>query len=412
MSKETPYLRVGTTYYKTIEKPLISGDKISILVRWNRETIVSDHGKTYVSTVPKFDGFCCIPNHLNYQKVIEGFYNMYNEIPHQPDEVNEELLSIKEKILFSLKFMEHIFGEQLEIGLDYLKILLQYPTQILPILCLVSKERSTGKSTFIKWLKAIFGLNMTYIKGDSFSSQFNADWTSMLIVAIDEVFFDKKEITERLKYLSTTDKDKKEAKGKDREEIDFFAKFILCSNNEDNFIQIDENEIRFWIIKIKPIKSENTEFLKNLNSEIPYFLKYLIQRPFHSQKKTRMWFTHTEIRTSALQKLVWKNNNKLESRIIELLFEFFESVEDQEINAIPHDLLNMLNKMFKSSYWTINDLRKLLKEVWNLEPQKNSLAYIKYDIDNDGSFCQQNKIGRYFTIERNFISQKFDEMMK
>jgi hypothetical protein len=412
MSKETPYLRVGTTYYKTIEKPLISGDKISILVRWNRETIVSDHGKTYVSTVPKFDGFCCIPNHLNYQKVIEGFYNMYNEIPHQPDEVNEELLSIKEKILFSLKFMEHIFGEQLEIGLDYLKILLQYPTQILPILCLVSKERSTGKSTFIKWLKAIFGLNMTYIKGDSFSSQFNADWTSMLIVAIDEVFFDKKEITERLKYLSTTDKDKKEAKGKDREEIDFFAKFILCSNNEDNFIQIDENEIRFWIIKIKPIKSENTEFLKNLNSEIPYFLKYLIQRPFHSQKKTRMWFTHTEIRTSALQKLVWKNNNKLESRIIELLFEFFESVEDQEINAIPHDLLNMLNKMFKSSYLTINDLRKLLKEVWNLEPQKNSLAYIKYDIDNDGSFCQQNKIGRYFTIERNFISQKFDEMMK
>nr|WP_317129799.1 DUF5906 domain-containing protein [Chryseobacterium mulctrae] len=120
--------------------------------------------------------------------------------------------------------MEHIFGEQLELGLDYIKILLQYPIQMLPILCLVSKERSTGKSTFIKWLKSIFGLNMTYIKGDSFSSQFNSDWTSMLIVAIDEVFFEKKEITERLKYLSTTDKDKKEAKGKDREEVEFFWK--------------------------------------------------------------------------------------------------------------------------------------------------------------------------------------------
>ncbi|ROI09820.1 hypothetical protein EGI11_03425 [Chryseobacterium sp. H3056] len=412
MSQNTPYLRVGTSYYKTIEKPLISGDKISILVRWNRETIVSDHGKTYVSSIPKYDGFCCIPSHLNYQKVIEGFYNMYNEIPYQPDEANEQLHSIKDKIAFSLNFMEHIFGEQIELGLDYLKILLQYPTQILPILCLVSKERATGKSTFIKWLKSIFGLNMTYIKGDSFGSQFNADWTSMLIVAIDEVFFDKKEITERLKYLSTTDKDKKEAKGKDREEIDFFAKFILCSNNEDNFIQIDENEIRFWIIKIKPIKFENTEFLSNLNSEIPHFLNYLIQRPFYSHKKTRMWFTHTDIRTPALQKLVWKNNNKLESRIIELLFEFFESVEDQEINVIPQDILNMLNKMFKSSYWTINDVRKLLKEIWNLEPQKNSLAYVKYDLDYGGSFYQQNKTGRYFTIERNFISQKFDEMMK
>ena len=124
-----------------------------------------------------------------------------------------------------------------------------------------------------------------------------------------------------------------------------------------------------------------------------------------------MWFTHTELRTTALQKLVWKNNNKLESRIIELLFEFFESVEDPEINAVPQDILNMLNKMFKNSYWTINDVRKLLKEIWKLEPQKNSLAYIKYDMDYGGSFYQQNKLGRYFTIKRNFISQKFDEMM-
>ena len=148
MSTEVPYLRVGTSYYKTIEKPLISGDKISILVRWNRETIVSDHGKTYVSSVPKFDGFCCIPNHLNYQQVIEGFYNVYNEMPFQPNGEKADLQSIKEKIPFSLDFMQHIFGEQIELGLDYLKILLLYPTQILPILCLVSKERVTGKTTF------------------------------------------------------------------------------------------------------------------------------------------------------------------------------------------------------------------------------------------------------------------------
>lgn len=405
MSEKIPYLRVGPTYYKTIEKPLISGDKISILVRWNRETIVSDHGKTYVLTVPKFDGFCCIPSHLQYQQIIDGFYNTYNKIPYQPIEENLAIDFLQEKILFSLKFMEHIFGEQLELGLDYIKILLQYPTQILPILCLVSKERSTGKSTFIKWLKSIFGLNMTYIKGDSFRSQFNSDWTSMLIVAIDEVFFDKKEITERLKYLSTTDKDKKEAKGKDREEVEFFGKFIRCSNNEDNFIQIDENEIRFLIIKVRSIKSENTEFLNNLISEIPYFLRFLIERPFSTEKKTRMWFSADEIRTKALQKLVWKNNNKLESKIIEFLYEFFENTEDSNIHCVPQDIFNMLGKMFSKQYWTINDVRKLLKKSWKLEPQNNSLAYIKYDIDYSGSFYQQNKTGRYFTIEKDFILQ-------
>ena len=408
MSQKIPYIRVGTTYYKVIEKPLISGDKTSVLVRWNRETIVSDHGKTYVSTVPKFDGFCCIPEHLNYQQIVQGFYNIYNEIPFAPSSEKENL---KNNIPFSLNFVAHIFGEQLEMGLDYLKILLQFPTQILPILCLVSKERATGKSTFIKWLKEIFGLNMTYIKGDSFGSQFNSDWAAMLLVAIDEVFFDKKEITERLKYLSTTNKDKLEAKGKDREEIDFFAKFILCSNNEENFIQIDENEIRFWILKINPIKTENTEFLNNLISEIPYFLRYLIERPFSTEKKTRMWFSADEIRTKALQKLVFKNNNKLESKIIELLYEFFESNNDEEINVVPQDLLNMIIRMFRLTYWTRNDIRNLLKETWNLNPQNNGLTYIRYDLDFAGIFYQNNSVGRYFTIKKDFILNKRVEML-
>jgi len=408
MSQKIPYIRVGTTYYKVIEKPLISGDKTSVLVRWNRETIVSDHGKTYVSTVPKFDGFCCIPEHLNYQQIVQGFYNIYNEIPFHPSSETEGL---KSKIPFSLNFVAHIFGEQLEMGLDYLKILLQFPTQILPILCLVSKERATGKSTFIKWLREIFGLNMTYIKGDSFGSQFNSDWAAMLLVAIDEVFFDKKEITERLKYLSTTNKDKLEAKGKDREEIDFFAKFILCSNNEENFIQIDENEIRFWILKINPIKTENTEFLNNLISEITYFLRYLIERPFSTEKKTRMWFSADEIRTKALQKLVFKNNNKLESKIIELLYEFFESNNDEGINVVPQDLLNMIIRMFRLTYWTRNDIRNLLKETWKLNPQNNGLTYIRYDLDFAGIFYQNNSVGRYFTIKKDFILNKRVEML-
>lgn len=70
MSKKIPYIRVGTTYYKIIEKPLISGDTTSVLVRWNRETIISDHGKTFLSSIPKYDGFCCIPEHLDYQQYV------------------------------------------------------------------------------------------------------------------------------------------------------------------------------------------------------------------------------------------------------------------------------------------------------------------------------------------------------
>ena len=401
------YIRVGTTYYKLIERPQISGDKITTLTKWSREIIIQDHGKKIIYDIPKYDGFCCIPNHLKYQKTIENFYNIYNEIPHQP---SISRVSVDE-IPFSISFLQHIFGNQVDLGLDYLKILLENPTQILPILCLVSKERATGKTTFLKWLKEIFGRNMTYIKGDSFNSQFNSDWASMLLIAIDEVFFDRKEITERLKYLSTTNKDKLENKGKDREEIDFFGKFILCSNNEDNFIQIDENEIRFWVLKINPIKLENTEFLQNLISEIPQFLSFLIHRKFHSQKKSRMWFSPDEIKTKALQKLVFKNGNKLEAKMVELLYEFFESNEVQEISVVPQDILNMLNRMFRQLNFSRNDVRTILKDKWKLEPQKNGLTYIRYDIDYSGNFCENNAVGRYFKISKNFILEKYVDLL-
>ena len=407
MIEEIPYIRVGTIYYKLIERPQISGDKIVTLTKWSRETIIQDHHKKYIFDVPKYDGFCCIPDHLNYRKTIDNFYNIYNQIPYQPSLVKVTAADIP----FTISFLEHIFGRQIDLGLDYLKILLEKPTQILPILCLVSKERATGKTTFLKWLKEIFGLNMTYIKGDAFSSQFNSDWASMLLIAIDEVFFDRKEITERLKYLSTTNKDKLENKGKDREEIDFFGKFILCSNNEDNFIQIDENEIRFWILKINPIKSENTEFLENLKNEIPLFLSFLINRAFYSPKKTRMWFASEDIKTKALQKLVFKNANKLEYKMVELLYEFFESNDDDEINVVPQDMLNMLNRMFKQTNFTRNDVRNILKDKWKLEPQKNGLTYIRYDIDYSGNFYQNNSVGRFFNISRNFISVKSVDLL-
>ena len=407
MKENIPYIRVGTIYYKLIERPQISGDSAITLAKWSREIIVQDHGKKYIYDVPKYDGFCCIPNHLVYKKTIGNFYNMYKEIPIQP---SISKVSIEE-IPYSISFLHHIFRKQIDLGLDYLKILLEKPIQVLPILCLVSKERATGKTTFLKWLKEIFGLNMTYIKGDSFNSQFNSDWASMLLIAIDEVFFDRKEITERLKYLSTTNKDKLENKGKDREEIDFFGKFILCSNNEDTFIQIDENEIRFWVLKINPIKSENTEYLENLKNEIPLFLKFLIDRPFFSPKKTRMWFESSDIKTKALQKLVFKNGNKLESKMVELLYEFFESSEDQEINVVPQDILNMINRMFKQTYYTRNEVRNVLKNKWKLEPQKNGLAYIRYDIDYSGHFCQNNSVGRYFNISRNFIFEKYVDLL-
>ena len=134
-----PYIRVGVVYYKKIEQPLASGDKFTTLAYWNISTIKQDESVEKLNSISKFDSFCIIPNHLNYSQVIGNSYNKYEPFEHK---------ATKGKFEKTIQFFNHIFGEQYEIGLDYFKILLERPTQILPILCLVSESRNTGKTTF------------------------------------------------------------------------------------------------------------------------------------------------------------------------------------------------------------------------------------------------------------------------
>ncbi|GIM52637.1 hypothetical protein CAPN004_16670 [Capnocytophaga cynodegmi] len=124
-----------------------------------------------------------------------------------------------------------------------------------------------------------------------------------------------------------------------------------------------------------------------------------------------MWFASEDLKTKALQKLILKNSNKLECKMIELLYEFFEANEVQEISVVPQDILNMLTKMFRQIYFSRNDVRTILKEKWKLEPQKNGLSYIRYDIDYSGNFCQNNAVGRYFNIPKDFILQKYVDLL-
>ena len=398
--KKIPYIRVGTAYYKRVKAPTIAGHFNDILVHWNMETIKQDHGKDHLSKIPKYDGFTCMPSHVNFQQEYLGFYNIYSPLGKSPKAGS---------ISKSLAFVKHIFGKHYELGLDYLQLLYLKPIQVLPILCLVSKERSTGKSTFLKWLKEIFDNNLTYLTNDSFSSQFNADWANKLLICIDEVLFNKEELTERIKYLSTTNINKLEAKGKDKREVEFFGKFILCSNNEDSFIKIDINETRFWVKKIPVLEQEETNFLENLIQEIPGFMYFLSNRKLSSEHATRMWFTAQQIKTKALFKLVQNNRNRVEKELASILLSVMEKFDLETINLCPTDALAALNKTRVKT--DLTQLRDLLKMNWKLENQKNSNSYQKFEIWSNGDIAFTNSKGRYYTIEKTFLTQNFDETM-
>lgn len=396
------YVRVGTTYYKKSLYPTFFGDPIEVLVPWSPELIRQDHGKNILSEIETYDGFICIPENRSeyYKKRVQDYYNTYHAISKQPKEGN---------IANTLKFISHIFGEQVELGLDYIQLLYLKPTQLLPILCIVSKERATGKSTLLKWLKELFEFNMTFLTNNDFTSQFNSDWTNRLLIAIDEAFLKADELTERIKYLSTTNTHKTEAKGKDKKEAHFFGKFILASNNETSFIKIDADEIRFWVRKIEPFQNEDVDFLNKLVVEIPAFLHFLSNRELSTENKSRMWFTPQQIKTKALQNLIKHNCSKIEIEIANVLINVMDSIDADNVQFCFSDLLNFLNK-YKVKYED-SEIKKILKNNWKLEQQSNSNQYQKITVTNDLDFYQNLSKGRFYSISRKFLEQNFDELM-
>jgi len=396
LRNESPFVRVGTTLYKIVNQPRLNGGYVKKRIVWNNETLCQDYGKDYLANVPKYDGFCTVPDHVNYRQVIDNFLNLYEPIGHQPKEGD---FSHIQALLY------HIFGEQYELGVDYLQLLYLHPIQKLPILLLVSEERNTGKSTFLNFLKAMFRNNVTFNTNEDFRSQFNSDWTGKLIIVVDEVLLNRREDSERLKNLSTTLSYKVEAKGKDRDEIAFFAKFVLCSNNERLPVIIDPGETRYWVRKIHHLENDDTHFLQKLIEEIPAFLYFLQHRTLTTQNVSRMWFSPKQTETAALLKIIRCNKSKYEVEAAELIKEIMECMEIDSFSFCLNDLLILLNlsQVRIDKHW----LRKIVTEDWKLTPAPNGLTYTTYlfACNKERRFEPIRRVGRYYTITRKQLDE-------
>ena len=385
------FIRVGTSLYKIVEQPRLNGGYVKKRIAWNNETLRQDYGKDYIGSVPKYDGFCTVPEHIGYRPVVGKFLNLYEPIDHRPKEGDFSHIQ---------SLIRHIFGEQYELWMDYLKLLYLQPIQKLPILLLVSEERNTGKSTFLNFLKALFQNNVTFNTNEDFRSQFNSDWAGKLLIVVDEVLLNRREDSERLKNLSTTLSYKVEAKGKDRDEIAFFAKFVLCSNNEYLPVIIDAGETRYWVRKIERLQSDDTDFLQKLKAEIPAFLHFLQHRQLSSEKENRMWFTPSLLHTEALQKIIRSNRNRLEIEMQELILDIMDSVGTDTFSFCYNDLLLLL--VHSQVKVEKHQVRKVLQECWKLTPAPNTLTYNTYQVDytRECRYSPIRRIGRFYTVTR------------
>jgi len=243
---------------------------------------------------------------------------------------------------------------------------------------------------------------MTINTNEDFRNQFNSGWASKLIIGVDEVMLDKKEDTERIKNLSTTKSIKSEAKGKDKTEQEFYGKFILCSNNESDFIKITPQEIRFWVRNVPVLTYDNINLRAVMKKEISGFLYFLTNRSISTVSASRMWFTREQLFTPALLKVMRGGASKLEKEIKSLITNQLSISGLEEIQFAPKDIIDLL-KIENNVYVQLTDVTGIVSDKWGYLPEKESIYYhiIKFHYDNDGNFSQTNekRTGRPYTFK-------------
>lgn len=372
------YFRVGTQYFKFVSVPNQYKQLERQFHAWDKGTIQDDHSKSFLKHIPKYQAFCNVPDHINYQQVINSCFNVYNPLEYQPaDEpcTLDDCTSIH-------SFIRHIFGDStvhfkhpdtgeksevriIDMALDYIQLLYQKPQQKLPILCLVSKENNTGKSTFGKLLKQILGANCAIVGNQDLAGDFNKHWATKNLVICDETKIDKQAVIEKVKSLSTAAKITMNSKGKDQVELDCFIKFMFITNNEENFIYATEDDIRYWIIKVPVITKENPGLMDNMIEEIPAFLSYLNQRKMVTENLNRMWFHPSLLKTEALKKVIAYSKPTVEKEIIQYVKDAFLDFGITELYMSADDVRK--EALNNNSRYERNYVTKILKENFNLD---------------------------------------------
>lgn len=401
------YIRIGTNYKKKAFFINAKGKPEETHVDWSVAVINSDYGnnKEFIRQIKKYDVSCNVPDHTeNFQKEIiiekDGIrtiaYNMYYKLNHSPQKGDFPNI---EKFLKHIGNSQNLKGESLyPFLLDWLQICYINPTQMLPVLCLVSRERNTGKSTFLQFLRLVFCENATILDNERFTGKFTSHYITKLIIGVDESFIpvDQQHMKERIKNLATGKRQWMEAKGQNAQEIDFFGKLVLCSNNENNFMQIDVGENRHCVLKINPLGSDDTRILEKMEKEIPAFLYFLQNRELHyKEEKSRSWFAFDVFETQTMLEVQERTKDRLEREFEELIRDTFNSCDQLELLFTAKDIAMEL-----SNYLTYKVAPTRIKDMLRdkgYTPEKNQ----RYDLYSpNGGSAIPGKVGTPYRFFR------------
>lgn len=359
--QDSKLMRISDKYYELLMIPDIDGVWRTEPHLRQKTEVVQDYGKEILNYMPKYSRFVMKPNNVDFKINHDGCYNVYQEFSHTPVPCTD----ISE-IPWSMAILKHLWTNaevEWKIALTYMQCLYLHPRVKLPVLCLVSKENATGKTTFANWLQMIFGSNSTSIGTAQLSGSFTDSFGDKNIIVIEETQTDDKSFMANLKQFSTAKRINQNKKGMPEYSVDFFGKFIVLSNFEDNFMKITDQDVRYWVLKVPVLTEEmaNHGILEDLKAEIPKFLGYLAQLPPVDFTRDRMVFTPKETKTKQLERTRIGGKSGLYEDLKEGFKQYFFDFPDQE--QVCFALKDAKELMFKhNSKYMPSDIKKCITE--------------------------------------------------
>lgn len=326
-----------------------------VVTKLSDKTVTQRYGKDFINNIPFYVNYRCVPSHDDYKPFIGKSFNSYHPLPVEPKEGDWSNWK---------SLIEHIGGDKSDILLDYLIILLRYPLQKLPVLALVSKENKTGKSTFINGILNILGKNAGMFQQADLNNNFNAGWATKLVAGFEETS-STQPAANKIKCMTTAPTIQVNEKFVPSYSINTFVKLMIASNHEDDGLYLDDEDTRYFVIKVPKIKSHDADFNSKLIKEEPAFLHYLLNATPKNQRRDRMWFTSDQIRTKQMEVMIESNRSPLYGNIRATVNDIMLTHEKTELLASRGEIEEWLN--FKSSR---SEITKCLHKEFKIVPEK------------------------------------------
>lgn len=289
------------------------------------------------NNIPRYAGFTLVPDNdiSTYKKSInlgDGLENLNLYIlpehcggKHLVSEDNRcnwlHIGNLINHIAPNTKPFPHSRFTYQQILLDYLAIAWKNPEQCLPVLALISKERSTGKTTFLELLGMMFQNNAKMVTIGDLANTFNMKWGLANFILVDEAKIPKNMMT-MIRNESTSKTRTINQKYLHSFEVPNHSKFVMASNEIEKFADIDTEENRYFIIEVNefPKGNEVPNYNKLMQKELPHFIDYLSNHHrLNTSCETRMWFNYDDYQTPALDKITKSSKSTIYYKVEEAL---------------------------------------------------------------------------------------------